>query len=192
MSIAELPTSLTVCGERFDIRSDFRDILVICQALDDDDLSDKEKAVVTLRCLFYDWKRLPRKGEGLEEALKKAYWFVGGGDIPKSKRSEVRVIDWKKDGHMIYPAVSKTLGVIDVRGLDYLHWFTFLGAFGENGDGLLSFVLSLRGKKARHKKLTKAEEEFLRNNKELIVIRSEKEQREIDETNDFLKELLGE
>lgn len=190
MRAGDLPTSLTVCGKSFDIRSDFRDIQVICQALDDDDLSKEEKVIVTLRCLFYDWEKLPR--EGLEEAIKKAFWFVGGGDIPKSKSSDTKVIDWQKDGHMIYPAVSKTLGVIDVRSLEYLHWFTFLGAFGENGDGLLSFVLNLRKKLANHKKdLSKSEREFIRNNKELVILRSKQEQEEIDETNRVLEELIG-
>ena len=179
-----LPRTLNICGKEYEIRTDFRDILVIFKALDDDSLTDKEKAYITLRCLFYDYDKLPN--DGLEEAVKKAFWFVGGGDIPKTRYKGYRVIDYEQDGFMIYPAVSKTLGVIDVRDLDYLHWFTFLGSFSENGDGLLSFVMSLRGKINEGKKLEKHEKEFLKDNKGVVILHSKEELDAIAETEEFL------
>jgi hypothetical protein len=189
--IGKLPITLPVCGREYRIRTDFRDILVIYQALEDKSLSKEEQALVALRCLYYDWDKLPRKGKGLEEAIKQAFWFIGGGDVPKTKPDKIRIIDWEKDGHMIYPAVSKTLGVIDIRTMDYLHWFTFLGSFGEQGDGLLNFVLHLRRKMAKRKeKLDKAEREFLRNNKDLVVIRDREEQEAIEETEKFLESII--
>lgn len=179
-----LPRTLNICGKEYEIRTDFRDILVIFKALDDNSLTDKEKAYITLRCLFYDYDKLPN--DGLEEAVKKAFWFVGGGDIPKTRDKGYRVIDYEQDGFMIYPAVSKTLGVIDVRNLDYLHWFTFLGSFSENGDGLLSFVMSLRGKINEGKKLEKHEKEFLKDNKGVVILHSKEELDAIAETEEFL------
>lgn len=182
-----LPNSLNILGQEFDIRTDFRDILVICKVLDDVSLTKEEKAYITLRCLFYEWEKLP--AEGLEEALKKAFWFIGGGDIPKTKSSGKRIIDFEADAFMIYPAVSKTLGVIDVRALDHLHWFTFLGAFGENGEGLLSFTLSLRGKLSEGKKLEKYEKEFIKKNRDIVILHSKEEQAAIDETEAFLESI---
>ena len=49
-------------------------------------------------------------------------------------------------------------------------------------DGLFSQVLSIRQKKAKHKKLEKWEKEFERNNPELVKLRelkSEEQKREI-------------
>lgn len=182
-----LPRTLDVCGKPFEIRTDFRDILVICKALDDDSLTKEEKAYITLRCLFYDYDKLPK--DGLEEAVTKAFRFVGGGDIPKTKDTGKKMIDFEHDGFMLYPAISKTLGVIDVRDLDYLHWFTFLGAFGEIGNGLMSYTLSLRGKMNEEKKLEKNEREFLDKNRDIIMLRSKEEQAAIEETEAFLDSL---
>jgi hypothetical protein len=58
--------------------------------------------------------------------------------------------------------------------------------FGEIGEGLFSTVLHIRQKKSQGKKLEKWEDEFFRNHKELIVIRSPEEQSEIDATRRFL------
>ena len=45
-----------------------------------------------------------------------------------------------------------------LRAEKYMHWWTFLGYFMEVEDGLFSQVLSIRQKKARHKKLEKWED----------------------------------
>ena len=90
------------------------------------------------------------------------------------------------------PAISKTVGVVDVRELPYMHWWTFLGAFGEISEGMLSTVLNLRRKQADGEKLEKYELKYIRKNRDLIEIRSKEEQAAIDETENFLKDLLHE
>ena len=82
------------------------------------------------------------------------------------------------------------MGIVDVRSLPYVHWWTFLGAFGEIGEGLFSQVVHIRHKLNHSKKLDKSEKEFLKKNKELIILRTAEEQAEIAETEEFLKKFI--
>ena len=60
---------------------------------------------------------------------------------------------------------------MEVRALPYLHWWTFLGYYQSvDHDGLFGFVLTIRQKKARGKKLEKYEQEFYRSNVNLCRI----------------------
>lgn len=184
--IGQLPTALEIGGKSYRINPDFRNILTIFEAFSDILLTDSEKAYICLKRLYIS--NIPYNLA--EEAIKKAYWFCDGGDMPKTKPDEVRTIDWKHDEQIIFPAVSKTVGVVDVRSLPYMHWWSFLGCFGEIGEGLLSTVLSIRRKKAKGKKLFKSEQEFYSNYKELVVLRTPEEQAAIDETEEFLKTII--
>ena len=186
--IGTLPESLAVCGLEFAIDSDFRTALLICQAMSDPELSDRDRTYVALRRLFRKPEELPRFH--LHEAAEKAFWFIGGGDAPKSKPEAVRILDWKHDEHMIMPAVSRALNVTDVRSLPYLHWWTFLGAFGEIGEGLLSQVLHIRQKLARKEKLEKYERKFLKRSREIIVLRTPEDDAALRETEEVLRNLI--
>lgn len=184
--IGSLPKALDVNGSSYDINPDYRNILRIFEAFNDPQLSEREKAYICLKRLY----RESIADEDIEEAIHKAYWFCDGGDTPKTKPEKVRTLDWAHDESMIMPAVSKAVGVIDIRELEYMHWWTFLGAFGEIGEGLFSTVIHIRHKQAQGKKLDKWEKEFYSKNKELVKIVTAKEQAEIDETEEFLKTLI--
>lgn len=177
-----LPISLEVGGEHLKIRSDFRVVLSIFQSFKDDELSDLEKAYVCVRCLFVD--DIP--DELFEEAIKKAYWFCDGGNMPKSEPTRVKTLDWEHDEAIIFPAVNKAAGC-EVRALSYMHWWTFLGYFGEIDEGLFSTVMNIRHKRADGKKLDKWEREFLRKHKDMIILYTDEERQAIDETEEFLK-----
>lgn len=177
----ELPNALTVCGKQLPIRADFRNVLRIFEAIEDPRLTEREKVYILLMRLF----ETPPESDA-DEALKQAVWFLDGGDMPKTKPEARPVLDWKHDENMLIPAVSRAAGVPDVRALPFLHWWTFLGLFGEIGEGLFSTVLSIRTKQARGKKLMDAEREFLSRNRELIALRTAEEKAAIDETEAFL------
>jgi hypothetical protein len=167
--IGHLPESLTVCGRDIPINADFRNVLTIFEAFADPELTEHEKAYVCIHRLY----REPIKANIAEEAIKQAFWFVDGGDMPKSKPEQVRTIDWKHDEQMILPAVSKTMGVVDIRSLPYLHWWTFLAAYQEIGDCLFAQVVSIRKKRATGKKLDKQDQAFYRENADLVDLRIE-------------------
>ncbi len=161
--IGALPKSLDVCGEKCEIRSDFRAALLIFEAFADENLSDAERAIFMIRCLY---KKPP---PDFENAHEKAVWFLDGGDAPKPKQYNRKVIDWAHDESFIFPAINKVAGT-EVRALPYLHWWTFLGFFGEIKEGLFALVMHIRTKKAKRKPLEKWEKEFYAEYKELIEI----------------------
>ena len=184
--IGTLPESLLVGGKYLPIKADFRNILTIFTAFSDPALTNEEKAYVCLKRLY----KVPIPRNIAEEAIKQAYWFLDGGDMPKTKPEEVKILDWAHDESIIMPAVSKTIGVVDVRSLPYLHWWSFLGAFGEIGEGLFSQVVHMRHKLGKGEKLSKYEKEFVRKNNELIVLRTAEENAEIEETEKILESLI--
>ena len=97
-------------------------------------------------------------------------WFLDGGDMPKSKPLPRRTLDWEQDAYLIFPAVNKAAGC-EVREVEYLHWWSFLGLFNEIGEGLYSQVMSIRQKLAKGKKLEKWEREFFDEHRELIELK---------------------
>lgn len=184
--IGFLPKALDVNGTSYDIDSDYRNVLRIFEAFNDPKLSNGEKAYICVKRLY----TVPVSDTDLEEAIRKAYWFCDGGDAPKTRPEKVKTLDWSHDQQLIFPAISKAVGVIDIRELPYMHWWTFLGSFGEIGEGLFSTVIHIRQKKARGKSLDKWEKEFYSRNKEIIKLVTPEEQAEIDETEAFLKTLI--
>lgn len=184
--IGQLPTALEVGGVMYPINSDFRVMLNIYAAFGDPELSDREKAYVCVTNLYRNFASIPQSQT--EEAIKQAYWFAGGGDMPESSAHKAKIIDWEQDERLIFPAINKAAG-FETRSVPYLHWWSFLGLFGEIGEGLLSTVLSIRQKKAKGKKLEKWESEFLREHKDTVLLKK-KYTKEEQEERDRISALL--
>lgn len=181
-----LPETIELGGEEYEIRTDFRAILDILKAMADPELLDQEKSQVMLEILYWDPEEIPI--EYLNEALEKGKEFIDCG-ITGEGKSKVQLMDWEQDSPIIAPAVNKNIGK-DIRSLEYMHWWTFLGAYMEIADGLFSQVLYIRQKKAKGKKLEKWEMEFYRNNKELIDLKQTVKKRSAEEEA-ALNELFG-
>ena len=187
--IGELPRTLTVNDRDYPIRTDFRDALNIFQALNDPELSNKEKVAVMLDCLYEDFAEMDP--QDMDEAMKQAAWFLDGGGTAEGTedhRPGPKIYEWDQDESIIFSAVNKVAGC-EVRAKEYMHWWTFLGYFYEIGDGLFSTVLNIRQKRAKGKKLEKWEQEFYRNNKKMCDLRkryTEEERAEIDYWNKLL------
>ena len=101
------------------------------------------------------------------------------------------MIDWKQDANLLFPAINKVAG-FEVREIAYMHWWTFLGLFGEVGEGLFSAVMNIRQKKAQGKTLEKYEAEFYRKNKHLIDIKTPEDIEAEEELNEVFASLFGE
>jgi hypothetical protein len=186
--IGRLPKELNINGTDRAIRSDFRVALLIFEAFNDPELSDQEKAIVMLDCLYEDLDSIPV--EDYQAAHEQAVWFLDGGGSTEdnSKQQAKKVLDWQQDEKIIFSAVNKVAG-FETRAVDYMHWWTFLGYFNEIGEGLLTTVINIRQKKNKGKKLEKYEQEFYRENKSLIDIKtrySEEEQAQKDYLNKLL------
>ncbi len=175
--IWDLPQSLEVGGREYSIRTDFRDILRIICAYEDPDLENREKVLVCLTVLYEDFNLMPPKD--YEEAIKKATEFIDHG--ARKKESTARTMDWEQDADLIFPAVNAAAGR-EVREMDYLHWWTFLGFFMSiDRKSTYATVLQLRTKKAKGKKLEKSEREFWNSNQEICRIKKKLSQEEIAE-----------
>lgn len=185
--IGELPKALEVGGKSYEIRTDYRVALMIFQAYNDPDITQIEKALTCLECLF---KEVP---DNAEAALEKAAWFLDGGSNVKLKELPVKTIDWEQDESLLFPEINKIAGT-EVRLLDYLHWWTFLGFFSTMGEGLYTQILNIRQKRAKGKRLEKWEIEFFNSHKEMIIIHeklTEEEQAELDAEDQLINELIG-
>lgn len=184
MDAYELPKTVEVAGVEYCIRSDFREILDILIALSDPDASSWEKQDIMFRIFYPDYETIP--ASSFEEACEKAVEFIDY-TVPDNHKKP-RTMDWKQDGAIIIPAVNKVAGK-EVRALEYLHWWTFLGYFMEIEEGTFSQVLSIRQKKARGKKLEKWEKEFERENAKLVKLESKESAEERRIKDSILKRL---
>ena len=166
--IGLLPQTLKVCNKDYAIRSDFRDILRIIMAYNDKDLSNQEKVFVCLRRIYKDLDSMPKDKDTYAAAIKAATEFIecrlsDGKPSPK-------VVNWEKDEQLIFPAINKVAGM-EVRAVPFMHWWTFLGYFqAVDREDLWGVVLTIRQKKAMHKKLEKHEQEFFTANRDLCSV----------------------
>lgn len=165
--LGSLPTSLEINGKEYQIRSDYRNILRIIEALSDDELSDNDKVYVVLYRMIKDFDRLD--GKDYAEAYEKVCQFIECHNRSDEKKNP-QLINWEKDEQMIFPAINAVAG-FEVRSVEYMHWWTFLGYFENiDNESLWGFVLSIRQKRAKGKKLEKYEKEFVNNNRDLCTV----------------------
>lgn len=182
----ELPSALEVGGKNWTIRTDFRAILDVLKYFDDPDYEDDEKIIVCLDILYEDFESMPMNL--YQEAIEKAIDFIDMG-IKDDGRKKPHVMDWEQDAAIIIPSINSVLHT-EIRSVRYMHWWTFLGAYMEIGEGLFSQVVNIRHKKAKGQKLDKQEKEFYRENKAIIDLKEKYSQEELEEQK-RLKEILG-
>ncbi len=163
----DLPKSIEVGGEVYEIRSDFRAALDICAALNDPEIRDEERGYTVLDIFYPDIDEMPP--QDYQEAIDKCFWFIRGGEEERNTKGP-RLVSWEQDFNLICPAVNRIVGH-DIRGDAYMHWWTFLSAYMEIGDCLFSQVVAIRSKKAKNQTLDKQDREFYRRNRDLIDIK---------------------
>ena len=191
MNVWNFPTSLNIGGVEYEIRTDYRVILDLLMALNDPELSDSDNKMsaymqsrVILEIMFPDWDNIPK--EYIQEALDKVAEFIDMGIGDDSKKP--KTMDWEQDAPIIIPAINKVLNK-EIRAEKYMHWWTFLGAYMEIGEGLFSNIIHIRQKKAKGKKLEKWEQDFYKENKSLIDFQH-KEKRS-NEEKEMLRDYFG-
>ena len=183
-----LPTTIDINGKKYAIRTDFRDILRVVAAFSDTTLTDREHYYVLMTNIYKDWQSIPR--EYAVEAYEKAVEFMECS--AKEDAPSPRVVNWEKDEQLIFPAINKVAG-FEVRSAEYIHWWTFLGYFqGIDREDTWGYILTLRQKKAKHKKLEKHEKEFWLANRSICEIDPPKQMSETtgNALNDIFNDLL--
>ena len=178
----ELPKTVEVGGKEYPIRSDYRAVLDILTALSDPEMSDLDKAVVMLGIFYKD--EIPQ--QLAQEALNQCGWFINCGQMETEKKNNRKLMDWEQDFQYIIAPINTAAGC-DVRGLPYMHWWTFMGYYMDIGDCMFAQIVSIRKKLKTGKKLEKYERDFYRENREVIDFRTKYTAAE----DDFLTKLLG-
>ena len=198
--IGTLPEHLTVGDTNYPIRSDYRNVLRVFEAFADPELEAVEKWIVAIYLLFKDFScaddvfEAIENGFDVEEATKQINWFICAGKVPGEK-AEKPVYDWAQDEQMIFSAINEKAKCVEVREEEYMHWWTLLGYFNEiDKNSVMAFVMNIRNKRNKSKKLEKYEQEFYNKNKELVDIKKPmtKEEQETEKTlNALVNEVLG-
>lgn len=161
----ELPKSLDVCGVMYEIRSDYRAVLDICAALSDTEMDEYNKAMECLEIFYPQFKEMPP--EHYQEALKRCFWFINCGSEEENNRKAPKLMDWEQDFQYIVAPINRVIGK-EIRSAEDLHWWTFVSAYYEIGDCTFAQIVRIRDKKAKGKKLDKAEQEWYKNNRKLV------------------------
>ena len=187
----EFPTSLNIGGVDYEIRTDYRAVLDLLTALNDEELTDADQQIeaymksrVILEIMFPKCDDIP--AEHIQEALDKVAEFIDMGITEDSKKP--KTMDWEQDAPILIPAINKVLNT-EIRAQKYIHWWTFLGAYMEIGESLFSNILHIRQKKAKGKKLEKWEQEFYKENKSLIDFKQKNQRSE--EEKELLRDYFG-
>lgn len=170
----ELPTAATIAGKEYKINPDYRDVLEIISKLNDPANPEFIRWQVAL-AIFYD-EQIPYCDQSEAMEYLAAFISCGENDV---KPGPV-LLDWEQDVLTVVADVNKVAGT-EIRGLPFLHWWTFLSYFRAIGEGQLSTLVSIRDKIRRGKKLEKWEQEYYRVNKARVDMKKKYSAEELAE-----------
>lgn len=180
----ELPETATIGGVNYEINADFRDVMEIMAVLTDPDRTEYTRWLTAIN-LFFEGE-IPSECE--YEAMEYLASFISYGE--KETKPGPKLMDWEQDAQAVIADVNKVAGM-EIRAVQYLHWWTFLSFFQAIGEGQLSTIVSIRDKLQRGLKLEKWEQDFYRDNKARVDLKKKYTAEEVAEQ-ERLKRLLGE
>ena len=178
----DLPTSLSVCGVDYEIRSDYRAALDVMAAFAATDLTNEQKVIAALDIFYPDFLKMP--DEHIPEAVKQMTWFLDCGDEGDNQKRP-KLMDWEQDFQYIVAPINHVVGH-EVRAMPYFHWWSFVSAYYEIGDCLFANIVRIRNLKAKGKTLDKSDREFYRENRRLVDLNKPMTEEENDTINAWL------
>lgn len=178
----ELPTTVDIGGNPYEIRSDYRAALDILMAFADPDLTNDEKLLAALDIFYPDFVSIPN--DDLQEAVDRMMWFLDCGD-DSDNRKRPKLMDWEQDFQFIAAPINRVVGQ-EIRSMPYFHWWSFISAYYEIGDCLFANIVRIRNLKAKGKALDKNDREFYRENRRFIDLRQKISAEEDDTINLWL------
>lgn len=190
----EIPTTITVNEREYPIRcnGDYRMVLDCFSCLNDVELTEQERGIACLMIFYEDFNEIEDfagvYSETITELTQKMYKFFECDENPVHT-TPFKVLDWQKDSQLIASAVNK-VAQTEVRSVEYMHWWTFMGYFSEVGESVLSLVVGIRNKIKRNKKLEKYEAEFKKNNPHYFIWDSQTAEEKSEE--ELIKSIFGE
>ena len=165
----DLPIVVEINGKIHPIRNkcDYRVVLDVICALNDNELTDEEKVKCALFIFYEDISQI----DDFDTAIKEMFRIINGGEEQEENQEQKpSLMDWEHDFSQLAPPISRVLGY-DIRTSDkYTHWYSFLGGYMEIGECTFSTIVSIRSKRAKGKKLDKWEEEYIREHRKMVEL----------------------
>lgn len=162
----DLPTSIYINGQPYGITNngDYRMVLDCFTALNDVELDEEERVISALIIFYKDVNSIEDISrvfdtETFSEAVQKMYQFFNCNQKEIGAKSNRKLVDWEQDEQIIVSAVNN-VAKMEIRAVEYMHWFTFMGYYTSVGESVLSTVISIRDKILKGKKLEDYEKEF--------------------------------
>lgn len=162
----DLPTKLKVNDKIYDINYDYRTVLRIMLALEDNNLYNEEKAYIMLKLLYKE--DIPE--EDVEEAIKKAILFIDlGKENTNESNNQSRIYSFTQDGNYILTGINSTHH-IDISEHPNMHWWKFMALFMDMNTECFFSELVYYRKRKQEGKLTKEEKQQYNKIKDLIEL----------------------
>lgn len=177
--IWDLPIAVEINGKGHPIRNkcDYRVVLDVICALNDNELTDEEKVKCALFIFYEDVSQIDDFGTAIKEMLR---IINGGEEQEENHEQKPQLMDWEHDFPQLAPPISRVLGY-DVRTPDkFTHWYSFLGGYQEIGECAFATLVSIRSKRAKGKKLEKWEQEFYQEHRKMVDLPKKLTQEEQD------------
>lgn len=172
-----LPVSVNSQDTIFHIRNngDFRMVLDCFSALQDEEMSEDNRVLASLIIFYNELNSLTDISENevhLEKLIKEMFHFINTGqESAPGADGGVSLVDWERDASIISAAINN-VAKQEIRAVEYMHWWTFLGYYLSIGQSVFATVVSIREKIIKKKKLEKWEQEFRRENPAFFIWRS--------------------
>ena len=165
--IDKLPTDY----EGLKINTNFRSFILFELLMQDNEISQKDKILLTLSYFFDE------RPKDVKKAIEGVLWFYRCGEKEKHSKSggngkQKQIYSFEHDAKYIYSAFLDQYG-IDLNEIDYLHWFKFRALF----EGLKSDnkICEIMGYRAIDLNKIKDKEEKKKKNKTLQTLCGRKE-----------------
>lgn len=167
----DLPIAVEINGKEHPIRNkcDYRVVLDVICALNDNELTDEEKIKCALFIFYEDISAI----DDFDTAIKEMFRIINGGEEQEeSQEQKPQLMDWQHDFSILAPQINKVLKV-EIRNPNaYFHWFTVLGGYYgvDPENNIWANVVGIRSKLAKGKKLEKWEQEFYREHRKMVEL----------------------
>lgn len=160
--IDKLPTDY----EGLKINTNFRSFILFELLMQDNEISQKDKILLTLSYFFEE------RPKDVKKAIEGVLWFYRCGEKEKHSKSggngkQKQIYSFEHDAKYIYSAFLDQYG-IDLNEIEYLHWFKFRALFeGLKSDNKICEIMGYRAidlnkikDKEEKKKYRKLQREF--------------------------------
>ena len=161
---SSLPTKIRVNDNIYDINYDYKTVINILLAFEDEELTIEEKNYIMINNLYKDEIRQ----EDYITACEKAIKFIDcGNDEEDEHKSNYRIYSFEKDASYIFTGISMTHH-IDLEIKSDLHWWKFVSLFMDMSPDCMFGQLVYYRKRKAEGKLTKEEKKQYEKIKDIV------------------------